>query len=68
MSNYSLKDLAKDYLSRKVEYVAADKKNERIEICNLCEHKSKIGICKLCGCVLKSKTTYTKASCPIGKW
>lgn len=66
--SYGLKDLAKDYLSRKVEHVDDTKRNERLDICNSCEHKSKIGVCKLCGCLLKSKTTYTKASCPIGKW
>jgi len=40
----------------------------RIRICDECEHKSKIGICKKCGCVLAAKARFPVFHCPIGKW
>ena len=45
--SYGLKDLAKDYLSQKVEYVDDKKRGERLAICEICEHISKVGTCKL---------------------
>lgn len=42
-------------------------KNQRIEICNTCEHKVNDG-CKECSCLLVVRTAYKESFCPIGKW
>jgi len=42
-------------------------KEERMEICNGCEH-NKNGFCELCGCVLKLKTGFANMKCPMDKW
>ena len=36
-------------------------------LCESCDF-AKYGICKKCGCVIKMKTQFVNAKCPIGKW
>lgn len=42
--------------------------DERIKICNSCEHLSSLRACKECGCFVDAKTKLKFVSCPIGKW
>lgn len=44
----------------------------RLQTCSRCE-SNKVGFgfgnyCDICGCLLKSKTTVSDETCPIGKW
>nr|DAM80141.1 MAG TPA: hypothetical protein [Caudoviricetes sp.] len=42
---------------------------ERRKICQECEHRAPmLKICRQCGCVIKSKTTFSASKCPLGKW
>ena len=45
--------------------------NQRLKICNKCNHKKyigKVGICDQCGCILESKTRVKDEHCELGKW
>ncbi len=45
--------------------------NERMTICNDCEHKTfmvGVDICGKCLCPLIAKTRSPESSCPIDKW
>lgn len=43
--------------------------NERLSVCENCEHYRKITKqCKLCGCFMPLKTSIESASCPDKKW
>jgi hypothetical protein len=49
--------------------------NERLDICNTCEHHSKNHIsmrpdahCAECGCTLAAKTKCLTCECPLKKW
>lgn len=49
-----------------------EKANQRIDICNTCEHKKTlvVFVCGLCGCPLRKKI-YSPGgpeTCPAGKW
>lgn len=61
------KNLAKDKLGMLSE---EDKKrnDERMALCQACEHKTDLGRCRKCGCVLSAKTKCDSCTCPIGKW
>lgn len=39
----------------------------RIEVCDVCEHKTGVR-CSKCGCFISLKTAVATANCPIGKW
>ena len=41
---------------------------QRINICNTCEHLSAIRNCKICGCLVDGKVRLKGSTCPIGKW
>lgn len=46
-------------------------KQKRFNICIDCVHSNTILnnlICTKCNCLLKTKTSFKKYSCPIGKW
>lgn len=44
-------------------------RNQRLSICDSCEHLFKpTSSCKKCGCFMKLKTWIGPARCPIGKW
>ena len=49
----------------------AEEKNNRLKICNSCEHmEMRVGqeICRECLCVLRWKARVKPAQCPLGKW
>ena len=49
--------------------VVKETRNERLSICQSCEHLFKpTNTCKKCGCFMDAKTWLAPASCPIGKW
>ena len=41
---------------------------QRLHLCNSCEHQSESGICKLCQCVIELKVRPRNMTCPINKW
>tara|TARA_R100001198_G_C5132293_1_gene149990 strand:- start:65 stop:343 length:279 start_codon:yes stop_codon:yes gene_type:complete len=44
-------------------------KQERMEICQGCEHWSKeSNRCRECGCQMRVKTSLTSSKCPLNKW
>ena len=46
-----------------------DVKDERMAICESCEHLIKTTKqCRKCGCFMEIKTHLASVSCPIGKW
>lgn len=52
-----------------VELVEEPVRNNRLSICNTCEHLfSPTRNCKKCGCFVDTKTYLVKAKCPINKW
>jgi hypothetical protein len=51
----------------KTNHVTHDEQNERLVICDTCEHKSGTR-CNLCRCFLSYKTKLANSECPIGKW
>ena len=48
------------------------KYNQRLDICNTCEHKKTFfdftEKCNLCGCIIKLKLQLDSSKCPINKW
>jgi hypothetical protein len=47
--------------------VDEDTHKQRLSLCDSCEH-NKFNVCKKCGCLIKLKTQWAGASCPIKKW
>lgn len=43
-------------------------RNERMKICNECEHLNKFKFCKICNCPMPIKTYLKSKKCLIGKW
>ena len=41
---------------------------DRWEYCKLCPYLTKMNKCQHCGCFMKAKIKFKKASCPIGIW
>ena len=41
---------------------------DRINICNTCEYKTKINTCSVCKCILPLKVKFMFSDCPKGKW
>jgi hypothetical protein len=56
-----------DLLNPKEEHASEELRNSRMSICNSCP-RLKLGVCTSCGCVMKLKTTLSRAVCPEGKW
>jgi hypothetical protein len=46
------------------------KSNDRISICNSCEHRKDFLIyyCDICSCPLQKKIYSKENTCPLGKW
>jgi hypothetical protein len=42
--------------------------NERMEICESCEHFTEQKTCKLCTCHMQTKCQWASSECPIKKW
>ena len=53
---------------RDIFLIQSEIANQRISICNSCEHLSGVRNCKKCGCFVDAKVKLKKVSCPIGKW
>lgn len=65
----TLKEIAKDLISGKIVLSEDELKNERMKVCEACDHfKRGLKQCDLCGCFMELKTKFIKAECPIGKW
>ena len=43
-------------------------KDQRMEICKVCEHFTNLLRCKKCGCFMPAKVLLVRARCPIDKW
>lgn len=52
------------------KYILSEEKSqERMSICNACEHKIEItNMCGKCGCYLPWKVNLAPAMCPVLKW
>jgi len=52
---------------RDPKMVPDEVREERLAICNECEHLKK-GQCELCGCFVLPKSYFENMACPIEKW
>jgi hypothetical protein len=52
---------------RDPKMVPDEVREERLAICNECEHL-KDGKCELCGCFVLPKSYFENMACPIEKW
>jgi hypothetical protein len=51
------------------KFVPDDIRNERLSICQGCEHWSKqSNRCTECGCQMRVKSSLSSSKCPINKW
>lgn len=58
-----------DLVNPNVAHVSDEIKDQRMSICNDCEHLIKFTKqCKKCGCFMHLKTKLAPAFCPVGKW
>ena len=56
-------------ISRKPGLASQDTVRNRKDICAVCEYfDEKRNRCKKCGCMLRAKTAFLGARCPVGKW
>jgi hypothetical protein len=52
-------------------FVTRDEYQNRLTICESCNHKQttlNINVCGLCGCVIRTKASVSNQSCPDNKW
>lgn len=64
IENFKLKKL-----SELVNLIPKHVQEERMNICNSCEHLFKpTSTCKKCGCFMKLKTHLPEQKCPLKKW
>ncbi len=42
--------------------------SERFDICKNCDSLRPNNTCRECGCYMKAKTKFKKATCPLNKW
>lgn len=49
------------------DVVTKDVHDERMSICESCEHRCGTTCC-ICGCYLKKKTQWSSEHCPKNKW
>ena len=50
------------------EKVDSEVREQRLSICNSCEHMLFTGNCSKCGCFMRTKSWMVHQKCPIGKW
>lgn len=48
--------------------VDAETRQQRVDLCNSCEHLSAMKTCNKCNCFMPAKTWIKFAKCPIDKW
>jgi hypothetical protein len=58
-----------DALNPNTEYASEEKSNQRFDICKACPRLIKLTTqCKECMCIMKIKTKFEAAKCPLEKW
>jgi hypothetical protein len=58
-----------DMLNSRAKRLSDEDAKKRFSICKACPELIKLtSQCKKCGCFMKAKTQFEKATCPIGKW
>jgi hypothetical protein len=58
-----------DILNPNIEHVPEEIYNNRMDICNKCEHLIELTkTCKKCGCFMSIKNMLPHAYCPINKF
>ena len=66
---YTAADAIKETILMTAEFVSADLKKVRLEICKGCkEFRKMTRTCGECGCQMDLKVVYVKSSCPKEKW
>lgn len=58
---------AYDAIKKQIALATKETITERQDICRNCEF-AKLGICTKCGCVIRYKTKFAQAKCPMGYW
>ena len=56
------------YVANGAPNVNAEEYEERLEICNSCEHITEKFTCNQCGCNMTMKSKWATSSCPKDKW
>lgn len=66
----SFSEKIKEKLKRGRDFLIAEPEivEQRISLCNSCEHLSGLRNCKRCGCFVDAKTILKNTNCPVGKW
>ena len=49
-------------------FVSEEIQQQRIKICENCEHYTKLNFCSRCNCFMPVKTRLPYKKCPIDKW
>lgn len=57
-----------DIFNPDTDYIDEETSNNRLSICEQCEHFTAVKSCTECGCFMPVKTRLTEARCPVGKW
>lgn len=66
---YNILDVLKDIVLGRLDFVDANTKKDRYNICLSCEARNKtFNTCTVCGCYLPAKTKLKKAGCPMELW
>ena len=70
MSSYlgKLKSRIEPSVQSNIIVAEKDLVQQRLSLCNSCEHQNKLRFCNKCGCYLPAKTRLKHASCPLKKW
>jgi hypothetical protein len=64
-----LENLKLKQMADMVKLIPGHIREERMSICNSCEHLFKpTSTCKKCGCFMKMKTYLPEQRCPLNKW
>lgn len=62
---------AKNKMEDRIKSLAVDttSRDQRLDICNQCEHLIQLTKqCSKCGCFVEGKTWLASSSCPLKKW
>lgn len=66
---YTAKEALKETLLMTAEFVPAELKKVRIQICQGCpQFKKLMRTCGECGCQMDLKVMYARSECPKQKW
>jgi hypothetical protein len=68
-STLLIADVIRNAIQNNQIFANSQEKNRRMSLCMSCEHfDAPSKRCKKCGCYMESKTGFTAAKCPVGKW